>query len=31
MKDKFIASVGIWGQRHYNHLKKHNPTVIKKN
>ena len=28
MKDEFVARVGIWGQRHYNHLKKHSPTVI---
>ena len=28
MKDEFIARVGVWGQRHYNYLKKHNPTVI---
>lgn len=28
MKDEFIAHVGVWGQRHYNYLKKHNPTVI---
>ena len=28
MKDEFIAHVGVWGQRHYNYLKKHSPTVI---
>ena len=28
MKDEFIARVGVWGQRHYNYLKKKNPTVI---
>ena len=28
MKDEFITSVGVWGQRHYNYLKKHSPTVI---
>lgn len=28
MKDEFIARVGVWGQRHYNHLKKQSPTVI---
>ena len=28
MKDEFIARVGVWGQRHYNYLKKNNPTVI---
>ena len=28
MKDEFIARVGVWGQRHYNYLKKHSPTVI---
>lgn len=28
MKDKFISRVGLWGQRHYNFLKKNNPTVI---
>lgn len=28
MKDDFIARVGVWGQRHYNYLKKKSPTVI---
>lgn len=28
MKDEFVYSIGIWGQRHYNYLKKNNPTVI---
>ena len=28
MKDKFVARVGVWGQRHYNYLKKKSPTVI---
>ena len=28
MKDEFITRVGVWGQRHYNYLKKSNPTVI---
>ena len=28
MKDDFFCSVGIWGQRHYNYLKKKSPTVI---
>ena len=28
MKDAFITRVGVWGQRHYNYLKKSNPTVI---
>jgi len=28
MKDKFVSSVGIWGQRHYNYLKQKSPTVI---
>ena len=28
MKDEFVARVGIWGQRHYNYLKKNCPTVI---
>ena len=28
MKDEFVARVGVWGQRHYNYLKKKNPTVI---
>ncbi|MDO4397053.1 MAG: TnpV protein [Oscillospiraceae bacterium] len=28
MKDEFILRVGLWGQRHYNFLKKNNPTVI---
>ena len=28
MKDEFLGCVGVWGQRHYNYLKKHSPTVI---
>ena len=28
MKDEFILRVGLWGQRHYNFLKKNNPMVI---
>ena len=28
MKDEYIARVGVWGQRHYNYLKKKSPTVI---
>ena len=28
MKDKFISRIGLWGKRHYNFLKKNNPTVI---
>ena len=28
MKDEFVTRVGIWGQRHYNWLKKNKPTVI---
>ena len=28
MKDEFVARIGVWGQRHYNYLKKHSPTVI---
>ncbi len=28
MKDEFITRVGVWGQRHYNYLKKKSPTVI---
>lgn len=28
MKDEFITRVGVWGQRLYNYLKKHSPTVI---
>lgn len=28
MKDKFVKNIGIWGQRHYNYLKKSNPTVV---
>ena len=28
MKDEFITSVGVWGQRHYIYLKNHFPTVI---
>ena len=28
MNDEFISRVGLWGQRHYNFLKKNNPAVI---
>ncbi len=28
MKDEFISRVGLWGQRHYNFLKKNSPTDI---
>lgn len=28
MKDEFMSKIGIWGQRHYNFLKKNTPTVI---
>ena len=28
MKDEFISRLGLWGQRHYNFLKKNNPAVI---
>ena len=28
MKDEFISRIGLWRQRHYNFLKKNNPTVI---
>ena len=28
MKDEYVARVGVWGQRHYNYLKKKSPTVI---
>ena len=28
VKDEFITRVGVWGQRHYNYLKKHFTTVI---
>lgn len=28
MKDKFVYSIGVWRQRHYNYLKKNSPTVI---
>lgn len=28
MKDEFVTRVGVWGQRHYNYLKKNSPTVI---
>ena len=28
MKDEFVVRIGVWGQRHYNYLKKHCPTVI---
>ena len=28
MKENFIGSVGIWGQRHYQYLKENKPTVV---
>ncbi len=28
MKDEFISKIGIWGQRHYDYMKKYKPTVI---
>ena len=28
MRDEFVRSIGIWGQRHYNYLKRKTPTVI---
>lgn len=28
MKDEFVKDIGIWGQRHYNYLKKSNLTVV---
>ena len=28
MKDEFISKIGIWGQRHYNYLENHNPTIV---
>ena len=28
MKDEFVKNIGIWGQRHYDYLKKHSPAVI---
>jgi len=28
MKDEFVKSIGIWGQRHYDYLKKKKPAVI---
>ena len=28
MKDEFITRAGVWGQRHYNYLKKNFTTVI---
>ena len=28
MKDEYITSIGVWGQRHYNYLKIKSPTVI---
>ena len=28
MKDEFVTQIGVWGQRHYNYLKNHFPTVI---
>lgn len=27
MKDEFVKSIGVWGQRHYGYLKKHFPTL----
>ena len=28
MKDEYVKSIGIWGQWHYNYLKRKSPTVI---
>ena len=28
MKDEIVTRIGVWGQRHYNYLKKHCPTII---
>ncbi len=28
MKGEFVYSIGVWGQRHYNYIKKNSPTVI---
>lgn len=28
MKDEFVKNIGVWGQRHYDYLKKYSPTVI---
>ena len=28
MKDELITRIDVWGQRHYNYLKKKSPTVI---
>ena len=28
MKDEFVKNIGVWGQRHYDYLKKHRPAVI---
>ena len=28
MKDAFISSIGIWGQRHYRYLRENRPTVV---
>ena len=28
MKDEFVTQIGVWGQRQYNYLKNHFPTVI---
>ena len=28
MKDSWIGSVGVWGQRHYQYLKETKPTVV---
>ena len=28
MKDEFVSRIGVWGQRHYNYLKRKSPSVI---
>ena len=28
MKENYIESVGIWGQRHYRYLKENKPTTV---
>ena len=28
MKDECVRNIGVWGQRHYDYLKKYSPTVI---
>lgn len=28
MKDECVRNIGVWGQQHYDYLKKYSPTVI---